>query len=223
MPASALPSDGPWVERWLSTARFSVYVRVCGGDRTRAVALYQWNAAAGQAFGLDLGHLEVALRNAYDVAITARWRGAEHWLLDQAGPVRRPLVRHGIDHNARRRSQIAEACDRAGGPGASPGKVIAELPFGFWRFLTSASRQNSLWMPYLRYAFPRRTARVAVDVVVTELNQVRNRIAHHEPLLARDLAADHAQLLHLVGLLNPQLAMLIRCTTTVPEQLRRRP
>lgn len=203
MTAGVLSADGPWVERWLSKPRFAVYVRAGGDDRARAIALYQWNAATAQAFGLDLGHLEVALRNAYDTAITTRWRGSQHWLLDPASPVRLPLIRSGTDHNARRRIQIAEASDRAGGPTATPGKIIAELPFGFWRFLSSASRQSSLWMPYLRYAYPRGTARVTIDKAVAELNHIRNRIAHHEPLLARDLAADHAQLLHLVELLNP--------------------
>lgn len=166
----------------------------------------QWNAAAAATFGIDLGHLEVALRNAYDTAITARWSGPQHWLLDPSSPVRRLLIRNGKDHNARRRSQIVEACERAGGNGVSPGKIIAELPFGFWRFLTTPSRHDSLWMPYLRYAFPRGTARATVNHAVTELNQMRNRIAHHEPLLVRDLAADHKHLLQLVKLLSPRLA-----------------
>src|SRR5262249_40292049 len=108
MTAGAFPADGPWVERWLSTPRFAVYVRACDGDRTRAIMLYQWNAATSQAFGGDLGHLEVALRNAYDTAITTRWGDSQHWLLDPGSPVRRPLIRHGIDHNGRRRAQIAE-------------------------------------------------------------------------------------------------------------------
>jgi hypothetical protein len=72
MTAGAFPADGPWVERWLSKPRFAVYGRACDGDRTRAITLYQWNAATSQAFGLDLGHLEVALRNAYDTVITTR-------------------------------------------------------------------------------------------------------------------------------------------------------
>lgn len=153
MTAGVFPAVGLWVERWLSRPRFAVYVRACDGDRARAIRLYQWNAATSQAFGLDLGHLEVALRNAYDTAITARWGGSQHWLLDPASPVRRPLIRQGIDHNHRRRAQIAEACDRAGGTAATQGKIIAELPFGFWRFLSSASRQSSLWMPYLSLLF----------------------------------------------------------------------
>jgi hypothetical protein len=223
MTVGPLPEDGHWVERWLSGPRFGVYLRACAGERRRAVALYQWNAVTAQAFGLDLGHLEIALRNAYDVAITDRWHGTRHWLSDPTSPVRRPLMRHGTDYNGRRRQQIAEAVERAGGPEAPPGKIIAELAFGFWRFLTSASRHSSLWMPYLRHAFPPGTARVTVDHAVTEMNQIRNRIAHHESLLAWDLTANHAQLMSLVGLLNPSLAELIRATTTLPDQLRRRP
>jgi hypothetical protein len=38
------PSDGPWLERWLSVPRLGRYLAATNGDRTRALLLYDWNA-----------------------------------------------------------------------------------------------------------------------------------------------------------------------------------
>jgi hypothetical protein len=74
------------------------------------------------------------------------------------------------------------------GPGAPPGKVIAELTFGFWRYLSTTAHHHPLWIPYLHTAFRPGTSRQAVDGPVDRLHQLRNRIAHHEPLLRRNTA-----------------------------------
>lgn len=47
------PPD-PWVEAWLSPARYGVYVAVAGGDRRLALELYEWNAVISAAFHRDL-------------------------------------------------------------------------------------------------------------------------------------------------------------------------
>jgi hypothetical protein len=69
--------------------------------------------------------------------------------------------------------------------------VIAELTFGFWRYLSSAAHEVPLWRPYLHRAG---TSRIAVDAPVTRLHRPRNRAAHHEPLLHRDRTSDLMQL-----------------------------
>lgn len=67
------PPAGSWVEAWLSAPRFAVYLTATGGDRARALALYEWNAQLSAALLHDLAHLEVGLRNAYDVVLSTRW------------------------------------------------------------------------------------------------------------------------------------------------------
>jgi hypothetical protein len=67
---SALPPAGRWVEARLSAPRFEVYLAAASGDRARALALYEWNAQLSAALLHDLAHLEVGLRNAYDVALS---------------------------------------------------------------------------------------------------------------------------------------------------------
>ena len=66
--------------------------------------------------------------------------------------------------------------------------MIAELTLGFWRYLSTTAHHHPLWIPYLHNAFTPGTARQAVDAPVGRLHQLRNRIAHHEPLLRRNTA-----------------------------------
>ncbi|MGH3849102.1 MAG: hypothetical protein ACRDRT_05270, partial [Pseudonocardiaceae bacterium] len=68
---SADEQPGPWAEAWLSPPRFGVYLAAAGQDRHLALQLYEWNAIVSAAFHRDLAHLEVALRNAYDAAISS--------------------------------------------------------------------------------------------------------------------------------------------------------
>lgn len=67
-------SGDAWIEQWLSRERFALYLRKAGGDRTRALALYEWNAKLSAAFLHDLNHLEVALRNATTYGSSMPWQ-----------------------------------------------------------------------------------------------------------------------------------------------------
>ena len=135
-----------------------------------------------------------------------------------------------IDANRTPREQIERAV-REAGPGAPPGKVIAELMFGFWRYLSTAAHHDALWIPYLHAAFAPGTSRRAVDRPVGQLHQLRNRIAHHEPLLRRNSATDvlslttqylldrHADLLAVAELIAPELRDYIAATSTVRDRM----
>jgi hypothetical protein len=58
------PRDGPWVEVWLSSPRFSRYMKAADGRSDKALQLYEWNATLTAAVLHDLAHVEVAMRNA---------------------------------------------------------------------------------------------------------------------------------------------------------------
>ncbi|OBI48096.1 hypothetical protein A5707_18465 [Mycobacterium kyorinense] len=226
---------GTWLEAWLSRPRFAVYLAAVGVDRRRALELYEWNTALSAVFLHDLAHLEVALRNAYDAAITASTTaGRPHWTTDpyRLFPVRWRAARDGtrIDANRAPREQIERAV-REAGPGAPPGKVIAELTFGFWRYLSTTAHHHPLWIPHLHKAFRPGTSRRAVDDPVGRLHQLRNRIAHHEPLLRREtgrgvlsLTTRHlldrlADLLTVADLISPELRDYIAAASSVRGKL----
>jgi hypothetical protein len=220
-----IDTSGPWVEQWLSVPRFARYLDTAAGDRGLALELYEWNAVVSAAVLRDLGHLEIGLRNAYDRALSTA--GPTDWT-DPAGAPFVPLLRsrrrqRPADVNEPVRRQLADARQKAGS-GATHGKVVAELMFGFWRYLSSAAHEKTLWVPYLHKAFPPGTRRRQdVDERVVALNRLRNRAAHHEHLLSDDLADRHDQLVALAGLLSPLLGRYVLETSQLPPLLASRP
>ncbi|SFE43891.1 Abi family protein [Blastococcus tunisiensis] len=226
-PTPAFPPAGRWVEAWLSGPRFAVYLAATGADRDRALALYEWNAQLSAALMHDLAHVEVGLRNAYDVALSARWPGPPHWTLTGDtvfAPVYRKRGRRRVDVNNKTRDSLRHAIANAGGRTAPPGKIVAELMFGFWRYLSSAAHEKTLWVPALHRAFPPGTDRaVHVDGPVGRLHDLRNRVAHHEPLLTTDVAGRLADLIGLAARLDAPLGQHVRANSTVSKLLAARP
>jgi hypothetical protein len=224
---------GPWVEAWLSQPRFDRYLRECGGDRCLAVATYEWNLRLGYSLMRDAAHLEVALRNAYNNAIQSRWRGSAHWLADPASPVQRPAWRsvrgRRMDVNVPNRAAVADAIRKAGGRSTSPAldAVVAQLPFGFWAHLSDAAHEQSVWIPYVYYAWPQGTGRPRVDRAVHLVGAARNLAAHHEPIFAATGARAplnvHAAIIDLLTMLNAELADHVQQTSTVASTWVARP
>jgi hypothetical protein len=168
-----------------------VFVVECGGDRERAVALYHWSAALTGALHAELGYFEIAFRNRLNDALTsahgrlrarprgAAWFDGPHW-------VRHRWWDHAAQaaiNDARRRAQHHPPRS------PRPDAVVAELGFGFWRYLVSARYEQSLWVPILDDAFdsiPGRTPaarREFIDGRLRVLHRLRNRVAHHELLI----------------------------------------
>ena len=226
------PADGPWVEQWLSAPRFGRYLAETGGDRARALRLYDWDARISAAVLRDLAHFEVALRNAYDVALTAATpAGQTHWTLAPE-TVFPPLYRskrtpgraaRPIDINRQPREIVDRAVAAAGGPAAPSGKVVANLTFGFWRYLSSKAHEKSLWVPYLHAAFGAKTNRSDLDARVGRLHELRNRVAHHEPLLSTNLTAALQDVLWVTERLDPPIAQYISSSTDIPTLNAARP
>jgi hypothetical protein len=196
--------------------RFAAYIAAAGGDPARALRLYEWNIAASAAFQETLGQLEVLLRNALDEQLR-RWHrkvagGDGRWHLDPATPLHGDL-RGQID-DARRRARKAGAAE-------THDRVIAELMFGFWRYLLDARHQATLWAPALRHAFPHLRPRVRTEVYdrVERLHALRNRIAHHEPIHSQPLAGRLDEVLTVAGCICPTTATWIWSTTRVPHVL----
>ena len=137
-----------WAERWLSQKRLAPYLAACGGNVEQALDLYEWNISLGQVLMRDVAHFEVALRNAYDRVLRENWDGAGHWLLDDASPVRAPIMRTSrpkkvLDVNVANRKAISQAQGRSHDRN-DPDQVISNLMMGFWAHLTDRSRERDL-------------------------------------------------------------------------------
>lgn len=168
----------------LSTERLAPYLRAASGDLDGALRLYEWNLAVLGGFYEALGILEVVLRNALSVQLTERHGTlAGNWYDD---PLRMlsDLAHEDID--------AARRCIRKLRRTETSGRVIAELNFGFWKFLLAKRYEATLWTGYLRHAFPnlQPQSRAVVYRALDELHMLRNRIAHHEPIHNRNLMVD---------------------------------
>jgi hypothetical protein len=206
------------------------------GDQHHALELYEWNSELSSALLHDLAHLEVGIRNAYDHALTTHSQFTPHWTAcaqQLFAPVMRQKrvydpalakkVKRRVDVNRKPRQALERALADAGGIHAPPGKIVAQLMFGFWRYLSSAAHEVPLWRPYLHHAFPVGTSRGYVDVRIGDLHELRNRVAHHEPLLNWDIPKAHLQLTELATLIAPEIGQHVAAYSRVAALLAARP
>ena len=103
-----------------------------------------------------------------------------------------------------------------------PGRVIAELSFGFWRFLLAKRYEAPLWIPTLRHGFPYLMGhgyRNDLHRQLMKLHNVRNRLAHHEPIHHHPLVELHNSLLAVAGWIDPTMRDWINEQSTVRSQL----
>lgn len=206
------------LERTLSLDRLSTY-RAVMATPEMALHLYAWNTAVSAAFYGPLQALEVALRNAFHQALVPVY--GLHWYDN-------PLA--GLTPVACAR--IAEAKQKLQDnrkPVTPPG-VVAELSFGFWERLLSRgpggnrNYEVTLWRPALHRAFPyARRPRTEVHRPLPGLRDLRNRIAHHEPIFAHDLAADYRTILDVIGWMCPDTRDWVAYHSKVPAVLAARP
>lgn len=192
------------IRRTVTTERLTRYLGATGQDVPRALELYEYNVQLSEILYGLLHGLEVTVRNAEHQALTASY-GTPTWY-DIA-----PLSAYWQD-------QLADAKAKPGVAG-KPGKVVAELTFGFWVDLISRHNHNRLWMgKRLSSAFPNTTLRRdAIHARLKSVQLLRNRISHHEPILtsARALYNGNgvlrlAQILECVEWVCPDTAQWIR-------------
>lgn len=190
---STSPPDGSQLARWCSQERFRSYVQATS-DQTAAVALYEWNIAISGAFHEVIGVVEILLRNAIHERL-------EDWH-QRAGRSGAWFDHPAADLSSQAIADVAKARARLRMP-ETQGRIVAELPFGFWRFLLERRHQANLW-PQIRRGFPRLAGdRMQLRNDVLALHGLRNRIAHHEPIHTVDLVARQAQILAVAGYIDP--------------------
>lgn len=230
---ATISGNDAWIENWLSAGRFSTYLESAGGSRARAIELYEWNAKLSAAFLHDLSHLEVGLRNAFDRQLAvATLPGETHWtdpdtLLTLFPILMRRNKRTGRLHdvntiprnNVERARESAVTTPRAA---PLPGKIVAEMMFGFWTYLLSDSHEKSTWVPYLHKTFPPATDRNRLYDSLASLRRFRNRVAHHENIL-NGSEGERRRIVYLVRLLSTDALEHLQANSDVSKILAKRP
>lgn len=188
---------------------------VAGGNLLQALDLYKWNIALSGALFEAIAVVEVVVRNEIDNNLTA-WAqllGAD-WM-DIA-----PLDEKG-------RADIAKARSR-NTKNPSHGKVLAELNFGFWRFLVANRYLHTIWIPTMNSAFPHLGGhpgerREVVERSIERLWFLRNRIGHHEPIHTRNVDRDIASMTSLLDWICPDTSSWATDQRRVQDILLQRP
>lgn len=215
--------SGAQLETWLSRPRLARYVQHCGTDQILLLDLYTWNSRLAAAAFTDTCHLEIALRNAYDRELTARY---PRWAVD---PTNQLFTRtQGVAPARTKQSELNRGSLRAltdarRGLGANPahGQVVAATSFGFWAKLTERDRTPLFWNPMLHRAFVAGTSRADVHDRVSRINKFRNRLAHNEPVFSsrtglHDRLRDVQELF---AMIDPTIGNYVRTTSTVDSTI----
>lgn len=168
-------------ESIMSQPRMQRYLLACNNDTRKAMTLYRLNLKLSQELFTVIGCFEVALRNKIDALCLARL-GAD-WLRNAALPT-------GIFGNIRRTQNIInKALGQLNQRGYNHQSLLAALDFGFWRYMYS----NPLYAATHRLLLgvfplkPRSTPAIQYNQTfifntLKNVNDIRNRIAHHEPI-----------------------------------------
>ena len=233
------------IEVAFSADRFAKYVDTCGGDRKAAFRLYGWNTAVSAAFYGPLQTVEVTLRNALHAALSTQYGSI--WY-DSAESGLDAYALRKIDESKRSLSERGHVIDPPHmvanlsfgfwvsllGPG---GRLRSERGNSAPRFRMSlfglcarrqavapkANYEMTLWRPALRYAFPNTPSpnRKIVHHPFNHMRKLRNRIAHHEPIYARQLDEDYRSILNVLNWMSPEVRIWVEMSSRIPDLLTR--
>lgn len=224
------------LHRALSQQRLDAYAQDADQDELDRVARYLWNMALGSTLQATLHVFEVTLRNAIfttsvklvdtsrlhmpDVPCWLDARSSTLLYADEAAEVRRAKTYLSTDPRRR-----------------TPGHLVARLGFGFWVQLTARAYSElradgpKLWPRGLPSVFPFRwppgSRRIVPDhgdremvfKRLHEIRELRNRIAHHDPIWDLDLAGRYARMLEILGWMSARMADAVTTLDRFPGVL----
>ncbi|MGA3081866.1 MAG: hypothetical protein ABSD44_10845 [Terracidiphilus sp.] len=188
------------VRNALSAARMATYdaaAGVTGNEDPAALKLYAWNAQVSAALLAPLHICEVVIRNSVadslEIVYGTRWPWSSVFELSLPAP--------GIGYSPRKDLQSVRRHQN------STGKVIPELKFVFWQKMFTSRHDLRLWDAHLMSVLPGLDPAKTVGQLrheiydnLEEIRKLRNRIAHHEPIFARNLSDDLQGIVDLIEL-----------------------
>src|SRR5260221_14717143 len=165
------------LEAALSLERFGRYVKWASGDKNRALELYTLNSSLSESLYVPLQALELALRNRIHNVMkecySERWFECQEFVMEERN---------------RKQVEVAKSDLEREKPGSSgiSSKVVAALTFSFWTSMVGAAYEE-LWRKTLfaiaKGSDGRPLPRKALSSPLTQIRLLRNRIAHHKPIL----------------------------------------
>lgn len=169
-------------ESIMSSARIGRYLTACGGNTKKAMTLYRKNLQLSQELFTVISCFEIALRNEIDKKCESVF--GRDWLRDGA------KMQGIFDTNQCKvtKETINDAVKKLNQQ-YTHDKLVAELGFGFWRYMFAAHQYTATGRILLRIFPAKPTSTPAIQYNNTyvfnqlaQINNLRNRIAHHEPV-----------------------------------------
>ena len=186
-------TDHARIETALSAIRLQSYAAHDAlTDTVRSLARCVWDAKVAAAFLWPLQICEVCLRSAIAQAIALSF--GRDWI--NSATFIRALPQEMDDALKNAKSKAAGSVD----------KTITELSFGFWRGMLTKRFDNHIWSHHLWTVFPNLLTTLQTAVArenlyrhVSQAKKLRDRIAHHKPILMRYLSHDFENISRVIG------------------------
>jgi hypothetical protein len=219
------------LEATLAPDRLASY-RPPGADDLTTIATYFWNVALSRDLHFCLGAAEVSMRNGIHHALSAHAGQANWYDVIPLLPKETEAIQKAKQNIRNSRKTLV------------PGRVVAELSFGFWTSLLSAGfgphgYGGALWSPnyaaliILAFPFlkPPNQNRSYVHRRFNTLRLLRNRTMHHEPIwngmtlrqqqrtVTISLSDLYDDILDAIGWSSPRLCDSVMAFDRFPETL----
>lgn len=195
-----MPAQNPFpkFEEILSAARFATYLLWAENDRDRALRLYSLNAQLCECLHIPLHMLEVSLRNRIHTLLQAShgdlWFDLPEF---QNNPYQAEMLESARE-NLTGEKKIE-----------TPDRIVAALTFGYWTSFLGKEYED-LWQTKLHQIAKREDGkglrRKDFSKPLGPIRMLRNRIAHHEPVLYWDLQKHYRNIVQITRWLSPVAA-----------------
>lgn len=185
-----------------SLERFGRYMDKANQDKELALAFYAHNMQLSESLYSPLQILEVVLRNRIHQVMTSVfgewWFDADTVGLQSAEQMHLTKARQDIQRENKMETS---------------GQIVASLSFGFWTGLISP-RYDWLWKKHLnaiaRKPDKKGVSRKQIARYLHEIRRLRNRVAHHEPIIFLPVKQRYEELLLVLEWLSPPAAKWCR-------------
>lgn len=172
-------------EDLMSPERLSKYVVACSNNTRKAMVLYRYNLKLSQEMFGVISCFEVVLRNRINKALIAHF--GNDWLRDFILPGGQFYYDPRVEGTKKIIKKTYDGLLTRGN--YSHSKLLSEMEFGIWKFMFN-NVQYRLTSRCLLGIFPNKPCSSAqiqfnntfVFNALNEINTMRNRIAHHEPI-----------------------------------------
>lgn len=179
----------------VSKPRLSKYLSAANGDPFLTLRLYHWNSQLSQALYLPLQSWEISLRNRMNSFLV--WKYNQKWFEDPRAL--RTLTK--ADNEKLSKTILRQQQNRRTLPNSD--QIVADLSAGFWVALLGGKYDIPFaWRYNLSGKIFKNNAvitRQEAFETCGRLLDLRNRVAHHEPIFHLDLGAYRAELSKVLG------------------------